>query len=403
MKALTTVAVLAAATLIGVPAAPASADDAFYTPPAPLPAGSPGDIIKSQPSRYDNSTATRIMYLSRDAKDQPIPVTGTVFVPTKAWGGPGPRPVVAYAPFTAGMGDQCAPSKTLAGEGQNDIVAIFQKGYIDRLLDKGIAVAQTDYEGLGTPGDHPYVMRLSEAHTVLDVLRAAKRLPAAGLPADGPAGIVGYSEGGGASASAAELASTYAPELNIKGAYAGAPPADKAKLAKSLDGSLYAAFAGYSLIGIQTSYPEADIPGLANDQGKKLFEEAAKTCTLDGMLKYMFMQTKSLTRDGRPIADYLDQAPFDKIVAENRIGTLKPAMPVEIQHSPFDDVIPQEIGKQLAKDWCAKGANVTFDGALIASPVFAHITGAVTAPATAAAWMNDRFQDKPVTGNCGSF
>ncbi|MFC7304185.1 lipase family protein [Streptomyces monticola] len=393
---------LLAALLVG--AAQAGPAEDFYTPPSPLPAGANGDVIKSQPSQYSNAKATRIMYLSRDAKNKRIAVTGTVIVPDKAWAGPGPRPVVAYAPFTAGMGDQCAPSKTLAGESSGDIAATFQNTFVDSLLGKGFAVAQTDYEGLGTPGEHAYVMRLSEAHTVLDVLRAAQRLPGTGLPTDGPLGIMGYSEGGGGAASAAELASSYAPDLDIKGAYAGAAPADKAKLAKSLDGGLYVAFLGYALIGINTSYPESGIvENLANDKGKQLFEAARKTCTIGAVTSYMFTQSSTLTKDGRPVSAYLNQAPFDKIVAENRIGQAKPSMPVLVEHALLDDAIPYENGKQLAKDWCAKGASAEFRDLIAFTPVGAHAMGALSASGNAANWLNDRFAGKPATGNCGKF
>ncbi|HEX2313550.1 MAG TPA: hypothetical protein VHJ17_07460, partial [Thermomonospora sp.] len=131
LKAMLTSAGVMAALFTGVSAA--NADEAFYTPPSPLPAKADGDVIKSQPSTYSGAKATRIMYLSRNAKNQAIPVTGTVIVPEKAWTGPGERPIVAYAPFTAGMGDQCAPSKTLAGEGSADLTAGFQKQFVDGL------------------------------------------------------------------------------------------------------------------------------------------------------------------------------------------------------------------------------------------------------------------------------
>ncbi|REE98594.1 lipase family protein [Thermomonospora umbrina] len=398
LKAMLVGAGVLASLVVGVPSA--NADEAFYSPPSPLPAGADGDVLKSQPSTYAGAKATRVMYLSRNAKNQPIPVTGTVIVPEKTWAGPGERPIVAYAPFTAGMGDQCAPSKTLAGEG-GDLAAGFQKQFVDTLLGKGFAVAQTDYEGLGTPGDHTYVMRLSEARTVLDVVRAAQRLPGAGLPADGPVGIAGYSEGGGAAASAAELASDYAPDLDVRGVYSGAPPADKAKLAKSLDGSLYAAFLGYALIGINAAYPESKVYDLANDTGKKFFEDAAKTCTMGGVMGLMFKNTKTLTKDGRPVAEYMTQAPFSAIVAENRIGTLKPAMPVLVEHALLDDAIPHEHGRLMSKDWCGKGANVTFRN-LASFPLFGHALGMLTAKNNAATWLGDRFAGKPVTGNCGT-
>ena len=47
---------------------------------------------------------------------------------------------------TAGIADQCAPSHRKVTE--SDYLAALWNGY----LKAGYAVAQTDYEGLGTPG-----------------------------------------------------------------------------------------------------------------------------------------------------------------------------------------------------------------------------------------------------------
>ncbi|GAA0630361.1 lipase family protein [Kutzneria viridogrisea] len=393
----------ATAVLLAVAAVPASADEAFYTPPSPLPAGQNGDVLKSQPSKYNGATATRIMYLSRDAKNQPIPVTGTVLVPSKPWTGPGQRPIVAYAPFTAGMGDQCAPSKTLAGDGSSDITASVQGSFINPLLDKGIAVAQTDYQGLGTPGEHTYVIRAAEGHAVLDVLRAAQRLPGTGLPANGPVGITGYSQGGGASAAAAELAASYAPELNVKGAYVGAPPADKSVLAKSLDGSYAFGFLGFSLIGINTAYPETHMLDLANSTGADLFVQASKSCTMDAIFKFAFKQSSSLTKDGRPVSAYLDQEPFRSVVADLKLGTVKPSVPTLVEHSPLDDILPYAQGKQLAKDWCSLGGTVQFKDLASFTLFFSHALAAFGAAGDSATWLNDRFTGQAATSTCGQF
>lgn len=391
---------------LAVTAPPAgAAPTSIYVPPSPLPPGRDGDVLKSQPSNYAGAKATRILYLSRDNKNKQVAVSGTVLVPTSPWSGSGERPIVAYAPFTFGMGPQCAPSKTLAGEGSQDLVSGFQNSFVNALLGAGFAVAQTDYLGpwVEGSGEHPYVNRLSEAHAVLDVIRAAQRLPGTGLPGNGPVGIAGYSEGGSAAASAAELATSYAPELNVKGAYVGAPPADKSVLAKSLDGSMYVAFLGYALIGINQAYPEAEMMKLANEAGAQLFLQARQTCTLNAVFQFMFRQTSTLTKNGKPVSAFLSQPPFDRIVAENRNGTLKPAMPVLVQQSPLDDVIPVAVGKQLGKDWCAKGANVQWRDLISFSPVLAHALGMMTAPGEATGWLKGVFNGQAGSGNCGRF
>jgi predicted alpha/beta-fold hydrolase len=139
-------------------------------------------------------------------------------------------------------------------------------------LSRGFAVVVTDYEGLGTRGTHTYANRAAQGHAVLDAIRAAQRLPEAHLPPAGPVAVAGYSQGGGASAAAAELQPSYAPELKLKGAYAGAVPADLAAVAHNLDGHYAAGFLGFALVSLDYAYPELNIPAILNAKGKQLFE-----------------------------------------------------------------------------------------------------------------------------------
>jgi hypothetical protein len=406
-RALVLAVALCALVLPAAGAVPAGAQqqDDFYSPPSPLPEGSDGDVIRTSPFSYDGAaSATRIMYLSRDIDDQPMAVTGTVLVPTAEWSGPDPRPIVAYAPFTSGVGDRCAVSRTLTGETPGDLATGVQTNFVNQLLARGVAVAQTDYQGLGTPGDHTYVMRVPQAHAVLDVLRAAQRLDSSGLPENGPVGIAGYSQGGGASAAAAELAPTYAPELDIQGAYVGAPVADLGVLATNLDGGFYAAFLLYALIGIDAAYPEVDIDALANDEGRALLDEArGDVCTIDAVFRYWFRQSSTVTADGAPVADYLGTEPFSTIVAENRVGTLRPTAPTLVEISWIDDVLPPEQARQMAQGWCDQGATVQWREMLTVVPVFTHLLEANTAAGNAADWLAQRFGGTEPTSNCGQF
>lgn len=179
------------------PTGPATTSD-FYTPPAQLPARN-GAIIKNQRSRFyldpleltqANASVQRIMYKSTDARGRAMAVTGTVLTPTSAWSGPDKRPLISYAVGTQGLADKCAPSRQLAAGSE------YEGAFLQGLLLRGYGVVITDYEGLGTPGVHTYVVRASEAHAVLDAARAAQRLDAAHLPDSGPVGISGYSQGG---------------------------------------------------------------------------------------------------------------------------------------------------------------------------------------------------------------
>jgi hypothetical protein len=98
--------------------------------------------------------------------------------------------------------------------------------WLGGLLQQGLMVAATDYQGLGTPGPARTAIGLSAGRAVLDAARAARRLDAAG--AGGRAVLHGHSEGGQAVLWAAELAGAYAPELQLLGVAVCAPGAELA-------------------------------------------------------------------------------------------------------------------------------------------------------------------------------
>ncbi len=394
-----TMSVLALLTL-GPPAA--SAAPSFYDPPSPLPAGANGDVIRHEASTFyidpikllkADASVQRIMYLSTDTHDRPIAVTGTVLTPSAPWLGSGPRPIVGYAVGTQGVGDDCAPSKALSAGFE------YEGPFIAGMLARGYGLVVTDYEGLGTPGDHTYVNRKSQAHALLDSIRAAQRLPEAGLPSNGPVALAGYSQGGGASAAAAELQPSYAPELKVKGAYAGAVPADLASVAQNLDGHYAFGFLAFALVSMNYAYPELNIPGLLNAHGKDVFEHVRSECTVDAIFAHAFTQSSTLTADGRPLTAFLGEEPYRSKVAEQKIGSLKPTAPILIVHSALDDIVPYAQDRDLGRTWCGKGVNVQFTTSLVPT----HVLGAVRAYPEAFAWLDARFAGLPAVGNCGWF
>ncbi|HET6502521.1 MAG TPA: lipase family protein [Amycolatopsis sp.] len=384
--------------MLGAGAVPAAASG-FYDPPSGLAGERAGDVIRHEPAEFfldpakvlrAPAKAERIMYRSTDTHGAPVAVTGTVLTPTAAWRGPGPRPIVGYAPGTQGMGDQCAPSKALADGNE------YEGPFIAGLLARGYGVVVTDYEGLGTPGLHTYANRKAQGYAVLDAIRAAQRLEVTGLPSAGPVAIAGYSQGGGAAAAAAELQPGYAPELDLKGVYAGAVPADLAAVAENLDGHYAAAFLLFAVASMNYAYPELNLPALLNAKGRQVAEEVETECTGDGLLAHAFTQTRDLTLSGRPITDYLTQQPFASVIAEQRIGLSEPRVPVLVTHSAGDDIVPYAQGRAMARSWCELGATVQFD--TLAVPT--HVGGALNSYPDAFAWLEGRFAGAKAPTNC---
>lgn len=375
--------------------APSSANDgSFYDIPANLPRSN-GAIIKSEPSKLVNyglpalAKSQRIMYRSTDRQGDPMAVTGQVLTPRHPWIGLGERPIVAYAIGTHGLGDQCAPSRTFPKG--DDVEGLLVRA----LLVRGYGVVVTDYEGLGTAEPHTYMVRKSQAHAVLDSIRAAQRLPEAELPDAGPVAIAGYSQGGGASAAAAELAHTYAPELNVRGAYAGAVPADLAAVGRYLDGAQHAGFAMYAARSLALEY-DVNVRKFLNKRGRAVLRDVAKQCNAESIEKYAGTKTKTLTKSGESLAQLLDRQPFRRIVNQQRIGNRIPQLPMLITHSPTDDVIPYKVGKRLAAGYCKKGVHVRFK----TLPETDHGTGGATGFPDAVAFLEERFLGLPPSGNC---
>ncbi|WP_283273114.1 lipase family protein [Rhodococcus sp. IEGM 1381] len=422
-------AVAVAAVLIGVTAPAVSAapstgstvESDFYVPPSPLPAGSPGDVIRSEPSHLALSVpgiggplpgaATRIMYRSTDSNDAANAVTGTYIDPAAEWTGPGPRPLVVLAPGTQGQGDQCAPSKML----NNLITYTPPLGFMVEyevlaaysLLSQGYGVVITDYEGLGTPGAHTYVNRASEAHAVLDAARAAQKLQGTKISGDGPVAAYGYSQGGGAAAAAAELADDYAPEMNLVGTYAGAPPADLKQTLEQVDGTILTGVIGYTLNGLLNSDPglRPIVDENINDAGKAMLNLVANQCVGETILNVGLHRTNEYTKTGEPLSVVLDRLPVaQEILAKNKIGERTPNAPVLIQSGTSDDIVPHGQAVGLAGDWCGTGATVQLSSAQVPAIVpgsgAGHLIPDILGLGEAQNWIKDRFYGVPAPSNC---
>ena len=383
----------------GHAAEPSSTDadlPAFYRAPQTLPAGN-GDLVRHEPMRFTLDpagasrvalTATRVLYRSTDRTGTPHAVSGTVLVPKAPWIGPGRRPVIGYAAGTQGIGDTCAPSRQLS-EGF-EYESLFMTG----MLARGWAIAMTDYEGLGTAGMHTYMDRESQGRAVLDAVRAAQRLPGSGLGAATPVGLYGYSQGGAASASAAELASSYAPELRVRGTVAGAAPADLTQLPGAIDDSLFSEFSWYAIAGLTASY-DVDFAPYLNDAGREMYAEIADNCVFD-LFGSAFTSSADYTADGASLAELIQREPFRTMIDDQRIGRRTPSAPVLVTHSRLDDVVPFAVGEQLVRDWCARGATVRFSPNL--SPL--HVGGLLNNATEVYAFLEARFAGLPALSSC---
>ncbi|GGX77271.1 lipase family protein [Streptomyces fructofermentans] len=387
---------------------------AFYDPPAELPAAD-GALVRTEPLKQAAGLpgrATRLMYKSTDSAGGPMAVTGAYIEPSAAWRGGGSRPLVVVAPGTMGQGDQCAASLglehplTLNG---TTVSVGYEDVAIHRLLATGAAVVVTDYAGLGTTDRvHTYVNRVDEAHAVLDAVRAARSLDGASVTSASRVGLFGYSQGGGATAAAAELQPSYAPDVTLAGTYAGAPPADLTPVTKAIDGSELAGALGWSLTGFLQSDPslrplaEASL----NARGRAALADLSTMCVGDALLAHGYARSTAWTADGRSVSDIIAATPrFRAFLDSQRIGTMRPSGPVRVATGTADDLVPHGQARRLAVDWCRQGADVTYEAVVlpgVGSALLNHFAPLLTDQGEAVSWLTDRLSGKRASSNCWS-
>jgi hypothetical protein len=365
---------------------PAPSGDAFYTPPSPLPSGSPGDIIwyRASTSPVAGVDAWQILYLSTTANGAPTVVSGTVLVPTTPYDGT--RPLVSYAAGTQGWGFSCAPSVEMASGDFDEQFAV------NNLLDRGWAVVVTDYPGLGTPGPEIYNVGIAEGYAVLDSLRAALQLAPAGLSSDAPAAIMGYSQGGGAAGWAAQLAASYAPDLNLKGVAMGGTPANLQAVANNINGTIWFAFLAGTAEGFNAAYPSLDLNAQLTAAGQTAMANLETMCQAQALVTYADKTIQDYTIGG---IDPMTEPAWETVLDENNLGGTAPDVPILETHGLLDEVIPYSVEQTLHDQWCADGVSDE-----LISYVGDHILTAVEDQTDTDNWIAARFAGDAAPSSC---
>ncbi len=385
--------------LLAPAAAPARSSSG--PPGQPGQPGQPGALLGATPFVAHvlplipfDARAWRLRYRSELQDGRPIEVTGTLLVPTTPWAGPGERPVVSLAVGTQGMADRCAASQQLA-QGTE-----YESYTISQLLGRNWAVAITDYPGLGTPGDHTFVVGRANGRAVLDVVRAARQVRGSGLARDGRVLVFGYSEGGNAAGWALQLAPSYAPELDVVAGAVGAPPADFLGMWSALDGSLFAFLLLYTGIGFDAAYPQLKLDTFLNPRGRRTADLLRRTCIVGAVGLGALLPKDSRTYLAR---DVINDPLWRATLRSADLGYTAPRVPLILGAARQDEVIPFRQAADLRERWCARGAKVAF----LDVPLGEHVTGIVSFAGPAIGFLADRLADRAAgrpavaPGGCG--
>ena len=306
--------------------------------PSPIPDVPAGTLLTAtalSAAGPAGSKAYQVLYASRSVSGAPIAVSGFAFIPP---GSPpkGGWPVLSYAHGTVGLADRCAPSRKIGTVEQ--IIGL-------TFVAQGIAVVATDYEGLGTPGRHPYIVGESEGRSVLDIVRAARQIPGETLSKKFL--VWGHSQGGHAALFAGQLAKTWTPDLKLLGVIAGAPPSQLTNVSDSLTTSPYRGYLFMVAAGLQAANPSLNLDDVLTDKGKQLLPVVDTGCNSE-----VFKAFSADPLDALVKANGLKTPAWAAALAANEPGNVRIPAPVFIIHGDKDEQIPVGTSATLLSKMC---------------------------------------------------
>jgi len=353
---------------------------AFYGVPDPLPSGEPGTILKSEPLTVAglHGSMSRIMYLSTSVKGDSIAVTGLIAIPDTP-APAGGRRIITWAHGTTGIADSCAPS--LEPDEFTTMANV--------LLDAGYIVVATDYEGMGTPGRHPYIAGNSEAYGTLDIVKAAQTFP--GADASKQYVIWGHSQGGHAALFAGDDAQDYAPDLELKGVVAGAPPSQLLLINAALQQSPYKYYIAMAAAGLNAAYGDVEAPldAVLTAEGLDFVANVDTYCAGD-----LYKAAEGVDFSALQKADPATVPAWNELLRSNDPANFTEPIPqpLLIIHGGNDEQIPVTSSAVLFGQLCANGQVAqrwVFDGQ-------SHAGVIVPSAAPMMQWIADRFAGEPM-------
>ncbi|MCP3912415.1 MAG: hypothetical protein GY713_15835 [Actinomycetia bacterium] len=336
-----------------------------------------GDLIEATEVTIGGLEAWTVRYLSTGIGGDLVEVTGVVLAPE---GGASGADVVAWTHGTTGVADACAPSAP-PPTASPAAISLAQAGYV---------VAVTDYEGLGTEGTHPYLIGESEARSAIDIVRAVGQM---GLEVSDGYAVAGLSQGGHAALWTGQLASAYAPEIELVGVVAAAPAANIASLMQTI-GSPAQGFAVMSAVALDAVYDDVILADYFTPEAIEAMDVVHTGCNAEVFAAFLDIDYDTMVVpgawDGRqPIG------PLAERLAENEAGRTDIAAPVLLVQGDVDAIVRQEFVEALHDDYCAMNTNAEYSLYIGGG----HGDTIITAMDDVVVWLNDRFDGvAPVDG-----
>jgi len=364
----------------------------FYVFDGPVTA-EPGTLLRQEylGERQSNPGAAqnfRLLYSSTDGIDGEgtLAVSGVLFLPE---GEPpaGGWPLYAWTHGTVGIADICAPSWD--GRQQQD------KDHLEFWLSNGFAVVASDYQGLGTPGTHPYLATRPEAYSNLDIIRAVQ---SSDFPVSDRVILAGQSQGAGAAVATAAYAEQYAPDVDIAGVVATGVPFFSAEALVALqesrppdriDPMLAYNFLALSLI--QRTDPSFKLSEYVNEDVLPIAESVRTTC-------HKYVRAR-VAKEELTYNRAFSQSPSEKLTAAFSLmefPSLKFSTPMFVGTGGKDRDTPLRMQAAFVKRACQAGSTIT-------ARLYPHLDHKAVVPGSTTdslQFVNAAFAGERLQGNC---
>jgi len=398
----------------------------FYTSlPDINPSDQLGKLIKVEKvaTLLKQAQAWKIAYVSSDTLGNKTLVTGIIVAPQ---GNTINRPIVAWAHGTTGTAQTCGPSQVLnPAQPLNQYFLMNGNSWTDfgipaveSFIKAGYVVVATDYQGLGGGGKHQYTVSVSQAHDVINSIRAVTQLKEAA--AGSRAIVYGWSQGGGATITTAGLtdylhaSDSVSNKIELVGFVAMAPydiavtfpdniktnedaTAYLQKLSDSFGANVFN-FTHYAqnLWGMVAAFPDLSLNDVLTAEGVKVVNDvmarkcmhvAADTINFSYGNSYKTLLKNNITHALTWVNDY----------KKSSVPSVKPMAPVIIYWGTNDTTVPPIMGKLYYEQMCKLGGNMT----RVQLPGNqSHFTTPGSAEPLYIKWIADRFAGIAPSNGC---
>ena len=328
--------------------------------------------------------SARVVYRSTSGDTgQETVVSGTVFTP-RSKAPDGGWPVIAFGHGSTGLDEPCAPSLSDNLLGFSSIVVGF--------ASKGYAVALPDYQGLGSPGVHPYTDARTAGLNMIDAVRALRHTFS---DVSDRWAAVGGSQGGAAAWAADEQTGSYAPELDLVGAVALVPSADVTGIVDKAVANTMTEDQALAYQGLVESLARLH-PDVNRDDYRR--GDAARYWELLSACSGPKVLDRTAAAETVRVEDFTPASPA---AADRLRGLLKAwalpqrplSAPLSVTYSGRDGFIDAQWTTDAIARACALGGTVVWQ----LEPGKGHGDFDLN---TQFDWIEDRFAGKPATNEC---